>query len=157
MAEELRVLSRLNATPPNPQDMETPLLQMCRSLHSMMAANWVFSEVGRGRHFPEAHALLDRDAVVARVVTEIGCSQAEAETALAEKEELIEPLLAHFETAHQRINGKHLFFHVYQFCQTYVGRGITKDQLRNILARSVKERVGLPGDIRTIIEQRVLA
>jgi hypothetical protein len=154
VAEEVRVLAGSNADTPSPQDMETALLQMCRSLHAMMAANWAFAEAGRGTHFPEGHAFVGRETVVARVVKELGCSQTEAEAALVQKEELIEPLLLHLETAYQRINGKHLFFHIYRM---FIGAGFTHDRFRQLLARAIKERVGLHEDIKTIIEQWVLA
>lgn len=156
VAEELRVLSAPSATPDS-HAIELKMLQMCRSLHTMMAANWAFVEAGQGTHFPEGHALVDRETVERRVAGELGCSQAEAEVALADKERQIEPLLSSLETAYQRINGKHLFFQVYRLYQSSAGRGITRDQLRSLLARSVKERVGLHEDIRTIIERRILA
>ena len=154
VAEELRVLSGSDAVIPNPQDTEIRLLQMCRNLHTMMAANWVFSEAGRGRHFTEGHQLIDREAVMARVVEGLGCTPAEAETAVSEKEVAIEPLLSNLEHAHRRINGKHLLFQIHQ---RFIRSGITRDQFRNLLARAVKERVGLPEDIQTIIERRMLA
>ncbi|MDQ2732584.1 MAG: DUF4435 domain-containing protein [Armatimonadota bacterium] len=154
VSEEVRVLAGYNAITPSPQDMETNLLQMCRRLHPMMAANWAFIEAGHGRHFPEGHALVDRETVIARVTAELGCSQAEAEAALSEREALIEPLLPNLEVAYQRINGKHLLF---QLHQAFIRSGINRDQFRNLLARAVKERTGLSQDIKTIIEQRVLA
>lgn len=152
VAEELRVLSAPNATP-DPQDMEAILLQMCRSLHMMMAANWAFVEAGRGTHFPEGHMFVDRETVEARVARELVCSQVEAEAALADKERQIEPLLSSLETAHWRINGKNLLFQIHK---THIGSGITRDQFRNLLAREIR-RLGLHDDIKTIIEQRVLA
>ncbi len=154
VAEEVRVLSAPNMDAPDAQVMEAELLQMCRNLHTMMAANWVFSEAGRGRHFPEGHQLMDREAVMARVVEGLGCTTAKAEPAVSEKEVAIEPLLSSLEGAHQRINGKHLLFQIHQ---TFIRSGITRDQFRNLLARAVRERVGLHEDIKTIIEQRVLA
>lgn len=157
VSEEVRVLSSHNADAPSPQVIEAALLQMCRSLQTMIAANWAFSEAGRGKHYTEGHALADRGTVLVRVTEDLQCSAAEAEVILSRKEALIGPMLLTLEAAHQRINGKHLFFHAYQFCQTFIGRGATKDQLRKLLARSVKERVGLHDDIKTIIEQRVLA
>ena len=154
VAEELRVLSGPNTDVLDSQDTENRLLQICRSLHTMMAANWLFSEAGRGKHFPEGHRLMDREAVLARVTEDLGCTPAEAEVAVVEKEKLIEPLLSDLEGAYRRINGKHLLFQIHQ---TFIRSGITRDQFRSLLARAVKERVGLPEDIKTIIEQRVLA
>jgi len=81
-------------------------------------------------------------------------SGAEAVVAVSEKEDLIEPLLSSLETAYRRINGKHLLFQIHQ---TFIGSGINRDQFRSLLARAVKERVGLPEDIKLIIEQRALA
>lgn len=154
VAEEVRVLSVPNANAPDAQVMEAELLQMCRRLHTMMAANWVFSEAGRGRHFSEGHQPVDREATIARVVEELGCTPAEAETAVSEKEAAIEPLLSSLGSAYRRINGKHLLFQIHQ---TFIRSGVTRDQLRSLLARAVRERVGLHEEIRTIIEQRVLA
>lgn len=91
---------------------------------------------------------------MARVTEDLRCSSAEAEAVVVEKEGLIEPLLSSLETAYQRINGKHLLFQIHQ---TFIGSGINRDQFRGLLARAVRERVGLSEDIKTIIEQRVLA
>ena len=154
VSEEVRVLSAPNTNVPDTQVMETELLQMCRRLHTMMAANWTFVEAGWGTHFSEGHVFVDRKTVEARVARELGCSQMEAEAALADKERQIEPLLLGLKTAYQRINGKHLLFQIHQ---TFIRSGITRDQFRNLLARAVRERVGLHEDIKTIIEQRVLA
>ena len=151
--EELRVLSGLEFQAADPQSMEADLLRLCRELLSLMAANWVFAEAGQGKHFREGNELVGRQAVIARVEKEFGCSFAEAEAAVAGKETLIEPLLSHLETAHQRINGKHLLFHVHNL---YIKTGIKREQFRNLLARAVKERVGLHEDIKVIIEQRIL-
>jgi len=153
VSEEVRVLSAPNANAPDSQVIEAALLHMCRSLHTLMAANWVFSEVGRGKHYPEGHALVDRGTVLARVMEDLECTYAEAEAAVSAKEQAIEPLLSDLETAHRRVNGKHLLFQIHK---TYIGSGITRDQSRNLLAREVK-RLGLHDDIKTIIERRVLA
>ena len=153
VAEEVRVLSGADANAPNPQVMEAELLGLCRNLHTMMAANWVFFDVGRGRYFTEGHNLVDRQTVVACVVRELGCSLTDAEAAVSEKEGLIEPLLLILETAYWRINGKHLLFQIHK---RFVRSGATRDQFRSLLARAVK-RAGLHEDIKAIIEQRVLA
>lgn len=154
VAEEVRVLSGANADAPNPQVMEAELLELCRSLHTMMAANWAFSEAGRKKYFQSGHTLpLDRQAVVAQVARELGCSEVDAEAVVSEKEGLIEPLLLILETAYWRINGKHLLFQIHK---RFVRSGATRDQFRSLLARAVK-RAGLHEDIKAIIEQRVLA
>ncbi len=153
VAEEVRVLSGADADAPNPQVMEAELLRLCRDLHTMMAANWVFFDKGRGRYFTEGHDLVDRQTVVARVVRELGCSPADAEAAVSKKEALIEPLLSSLEAAHRRINGKPLLFQAHR---RLIQSGIDRDKFGNLLARAVK-RAGLHEDIKTIIEQRGLA
>ena len=154
VAEELRVLTRSYPNPPDLQNIEADLLQLCRNLHTMMAANWLFSEAGQGKHFGAGNDLLDRDTVITRVAQEFGCSPAEATLAVAEKERRIEPLLSGVETAYQRINGKHILFHLHR---VYIKSGITREQLHGLLARAVKERVGLSADIVEIVEKRILA
>ncbi len=154
VAEEVRVLSGADADAPNPQVMEAELLGLCRDLHTMMAANWVFSEAVRKKYFQSGHTLpINSQAVIAQVARELGRSEVDAEAAVSKKEGLIEPLLLILETAYWRINGKHLLFHIHK---EFVRSGATRDQFQNLLARAVK-RAGLHEDIKAIIEQRVLA
>ena len=153
VTEEVRVLSGTNIDTPDLQTMEIALLGICRRLQTMMAANWVCSETGRGRYYAEGHEIVERPAAVRRVAEDLACSSAEAEAILSDKEQLIEPLLSSLETAHRRINGKHLLFQVYK---TFVQTGICRDKFRNLLARAVK-RSGLHEDVRAIVELRILA
>lgn len=154
VSEEVRVLSGPNTISLSAQEMESRLLEMCRQLKTLMAANWVMAEAQRGKHFAEGHEIIAREAVIKRIAKELECSQEDAELALAAKEELIEPMLFSLETAYRHINGKHLLFLVHK---TFVKTGVQREPLRNLLARDVKEKVGLHEDIKTIVERRVLA
>jgi hypothetical protein len=151
VAEEVRMLSNEE---PTAADIETYILQVCRDLASMMAANWVFTEAGTGRFFREGHDLVERTLVVNRVATEIGCSTVQADEKITIKEGLIAPLLPTLETAYLRINGKHILFHVHK---KYIQKELTQENLRKYLARTIKDRIGIPEDIKLIVEQRVLA
>jgi hypothetical protein len=119
----------------------------------MMAANWVFADTGVGRFFREAEYIAERDMVIHRIVNELSCSRTEAEELLTDKEVLIAPLLPTLETAYLRINGKHLLFHVHK---KYIQRELKRENLSKYLARTVKEKIGIPEDIKTIVERRIL-
>lgn len=154
VSEEVRVLSGPDTIFLSAQDMKIRLLEMCRQLKTLMAANWALAEAQQGKHFAEGHEIIAREAVIERIAEELECSQEDAELALASKEESIEPMLSSLETAYRHINGKHLLFLVHK---TFVKTGVQRKPFQNLLARDVKEKVGLHEDIKTIIEQRVLA
>lgn len=154
VAEELRVLSGSDPAAPGAATLASDLLEMCRQLSLMMAANWLCHEARCGAYYPEAHDIMGRDAVVEKFRKDHACSKERAAQLLAEKEALLGPLLIALDTAHTRINGKHLLFHVYK---RYTKTGINKDQFRSLLARTIKEKIGLHADIRAIVEDRILA
>lgn len=87
----------------------------------------------------------------------MGCDVAVAEARIAAKEVLLDPKLTTLETAQTCVNGKHLLHHVYVQYISSVRRGLPKDVFANLLIRTIKARLGLHQDIRTIMEQRILA
>jgi hypothetical protein len=153
--EELRVYHGTAFAVPDARAMEASLLQLCQRLRTVVAANWVFYEVGGVEYFGEGHDLSDRTELIRQAARRLGCDEAEAERRIAEKEALLDPMLTALDTAHLRINGKHLLQQVYEVHVIKVKKGLLKDHLRNLLARSVK-RLGLHADVTTIVEGRIL-
>ncbi len=134
--------------------MEARMLEICRDLHSMMAANWLLIENGLSR-YSDGHHLLPRADFIAEISNRIGMSLAEADVALADKEATLSPSLATLETAHHVTSGKHLLHQVYDLVAA-VRRGLRKDHLFRLLRNRVKESVGIHADVREIVEQRIL-
>ena len=134
--------------------MEAKLLEFCRSLHCMMAANWLLIENGRSR-YSDGHHLLPRADFVAEISTKIGMSVDEADAALTSKEAVMSPSLVTLETAHHVTSGKHLLHQVYDLVAG-VKKGLRKDHLFRLLRNRIKESVGIHADVREIVERRVL-
>ena len=142
---------------PDTETVTQDLLQLCQNLRTLMAANWVFSEVGGPEYFTEGHQDIgDRPKLVQQTALRLSCDVAPAEQRIAEKEALLDPLLATLETAHHCVSGKHLLHQVYLHYVVAIKRGFLKDHLFHLLVRSIK-RMGLHEDIKEIMEQRILA
>lgn len=142
---------------PDQQAMETQLLDRCRSLKSIMAANWVFfdaSQNSRGsdpEYFSIGHDT-DRDIVIQQAAKRLQCTKAEAERLIQEKEHLLDPLLSQLATAHRVIDGKRLL-HLIQREQFKTSGG--DDYLRRLLTREIQIQ-GLPADVVHIIRDRII-
>lgn len=149
-AEEIRVLTGDERTG---DEMQNVLLHLCQDFCAMMSANWVFVEGRAGKHFAEAHDLIDRATVVSYTAKQLSCSESEAEEQIAAKEALISPLLTDLDSAYTRINGKHLLFRVHK---DFTKTGVNKEQFRSLLARAIRQRAVLHSDIQAIMEQRIL-
>ncbi len=146
---------------PNEQAMATQLLERCRTLKSIMAANWIFDEknksevratgiTARLEYFAVGH-FLDRQLVTAQAAKQLKCSEVEAEELMLTKEELIEQALSQLETAHRVTDGKRLL-HWIQKEQFNKG----EDYFRRRLTREAKTH-SLPADIVHIIRERIIA
>lgn len=156
ICEELRVYYGSTLAAPDVNAMKQSLLQLCQRLRTVMAANWVFVEIGGVKHFTPGHDSGDRAMLIRQAARRTGQGQTEMERRIAEKEAQIEPMLMTLNAAHTCINGKHLLHQVYIVYVASVKRGWRKDHLRNLLAREVKRRLGLHADITTIVGQRIL-
>ena len=145
---------------PDENAMAGNLLERCQSLKSIMAANWVFSDKNKAQqqatgetakleYFTTGHAL-ERHIVIQQAAIEMQCSEADAETLIAKKEQFIESRLTQLVTAHQIIDGKRLL-HWVQREQFKTG----EDYLRRRLMREAKTQ-GLPTDIIDIIREKIV-
>lgn len=160
LCEELRVYYGSAYPAPNPVDLETNMLLLSQKLSTLMAANWVLFEIEstsgiRLNHFSPAHQLDTRQAITEQAAQRANWEITKMELRIIEKENLIEPLLHTLTEAHTCINGKHLLHQIYQKYIVAIKRGLDKAHLRRLLARTVK-RQGLPTDIVTIVEHRIL-
>ena len=156
--EELHVYYRGRVTAPAEAEIENKMFEICQRLCPVMAANWACLDAG-AEYFKESFPLDNRTNLIHVTATKLACSEAEAEQRVAAKEALLLPMMASLEQAHCGIKGKHL---LYQLHALYVSQvtgvrgGLSVEYFKSLLARAVK-RVGLHEDIKTIIEQRVLA
>ncbi len=162
LSEELRVYYGNNREAPTPMSIERKLLELCQQLTILMAANWVFIDIERYlqledgiSHFEEAHEILSRPEILMQASNRSGLSEAELEPRLREKETRLINALTTLSNAHAYINGKHLLHQVYQFYIARVQRGLNKEYLKRLLARTVK-KMGLSEEIHQLIENRIL-
>lgn len=146
---ELEVVSGKRA---DSVEVEKQLLALCQRLKTICAIQWVCWE-RRTLYWPEGFDTEPREMLVEKVAKDFGCSLAEAETLVAEKENLITAKLTDLKTAHTVISGKRLF----HWGQRELGfTGLSKDHIRRMLVRGVK-LTGLPDDVRAIVVDRILA
>ncbi len=139
------------------QALAMQLLSRCRTLQSIMAANWVFFEASQNvqgldpEYFSVGHET-NRDIVIKRAAVRLQCSEIEADKGITQKEQLLESYLGQLETAHQVIDGKRLlhWIHIEQY---KTGK---EDFFRRRLMREAKIH-GLPADIVHIIQERIIA
>lgn len=132
------------------------LMNICRSLKIMMAANWVIKESGLGAHyFGRGHEICDREELILQTSRRLQWDVRHTEEKISVKEEIIESSLDLLENAHRFINGKHIFHQVFHQYVNPIKRGLRKDHLRNLLARNVKEKIGIHDDIVEIVERKI--
>lgn len=140
------------------ETVSSSLLDICRNLKTMMAANWVINEAYarddiKAPYFSKGHEIINRDDIIDRVSDRLQYEIAATEQKIREKEEIIESELDTLDKAHKFINGKHLF---HQIHEKYVKKGLTRNHLRNLLARTIKEKIGVHDDLREIVKKRIL-
>lgn len=145
---------------PDEQTMANRLLEHCRGLKSLMAANWVFYETNQAlyrsagvtarlEYFSTGHET-DRQIVIQRAAKRLQCDETEAELRIAEKELEVERYLTDLTNAHQVIDGKRILHCINQeFFKTDAGR------LFRFLTDKAKSH-GLPGDVVYIVRDRIL-
>ena len=151
---------KITDTMPDEQTMANWLLDHCRSLRSVMAANWVFYETNQTRYrsagvtakleyFSTGHET-DRQIVIQRATKRLQCDEAEAELQIAEKEQEVDRYLTDLSNAHQVIDGKRILHCINQeFFKTDTGR-----LFRLLTDRSKSHR--LPADVVYIVQDRIL-
>lgn len=140
---------------PDAADVETRLLALCQSLKTICAIQWVCWEKRDQEisYWPEGHEIEPREVLIEKAAKDFGCSLAEAEALIAEKENLIAAKLTDLKTAHTVISGKRLF----HWGQRELGfKTLDKDHVRRMLVRGVK-LTGLPDDVKAIVLDRILA
>jgi hypothetical protein len=115
----------------------------------------VLHEVGGITYFEEGFPAGNRPLVVQESAKRLNCTQADADQRITAKEALLQPHLTSLAAAHTRIKGKFLLHQAYIH---YISRkkGLPKDSFHNSLVRAAS-RLALHPDIRTIVEQRILA
>ena len=156
--EELHVYYRGKATPPMEAEIENKMFELCHRLCPVMAANWTCLDAG-AEYFKESFPLDNRTNLIHVTAAKLACSEAEAEQRVVTKEALLQPMMASLEQAHCGIKGKHLLYQLHALYVSQVptvGGGLSIEYFKSLLARTVKGS-GLHEDIKTIIEQRVLA
>jgi hypothetical protein len=157
--EELRVYHDKSFKIKDSTAMEAGLLDICKKLKTIMAANWVIYESATGaKYFPEGYDISsERMDIIRQTAQRLNYDIDQTEEKIIEKETIIQAALSNINEAYQVINGKHIYHHAYQRYVVEEKRGLRKDHFRNLLARTVKEKVGLHADILLIIKQRILS
>jgi hypothetical protein len=156
--EELRQYHGTGLAVDDEAIMAQSLLDICRWLKPVMAANWVFWEkdVAQGssrvESFGEGFPADDRPLLIRETARRLGCSEEEAERRVVEKEARIDAALGQLESAYARINGKHILERLFKTYQIHT----TKDHFRRLLARTVKTQLGVHDHIRAIVNRRIL-
>jgi len=104
--EELRQYHGPSVTIADETAMTQDLLEICRNLKPVMAANWVFWEEGIARgssrieSFGEGFPTGNRPLLVQQTAHRLACSEAEAEQRISDKEQQIDAFLGQLESAY---------------------------------------------------------
>jgi hypothetical protein len=154
--EELSLYLGQNFHIANVETMAQSLLNLCRQIKPIMAANWILWDenltraANRISYFGMGFPTDDRHLLLREMAKNLECSQAEAEPRISEKEVLLEASLVHLDTAYTCIDGKRLL------------RLLEKeykiphlDHFSRLLARTTRQ-IGLHPDIQYIVETRIL-
>jgi hypothetical protein len=156
--EELRIYHGQSFKIKSSTEMEAGLLEICDKLKTIMAANWVIYESPIDvPYFSKGHTISDRMDIIRQAARRLNEDINQVEGKISKKETLIQATLSNLDDAYQVINGKHIFHQVHQKYVNEVKRGLRTDHFRNLLTRTVKEKVGLHPDILLIIKQRILS
>jgi hypothetical protein len=145
---------------PDEQAMENRLLEICRMLKSIAAANLAYFDENRIQYqssgqtakleyFPVGHHH-DRQIVIQQAAKQLQCGEDDCDRRITEREEIIDRYLTSLGLAHQVIDGKRILHWVdhYHFKTS-----------RDYLFRLLTERAGLrglPDDIVKIVQDRIL-
>ncbi len=133
-------------------EIEKQLLALCQRLKTICAIQWVCWEK-RVLYWPDGYDIEPREMLIEKAAKDFGCSPVEAETLIAEKEDLIVARLTDLKTAHTVISGKRLF----HWGKRELGFDkLDKDHVRRMLVRGVKQ-AGLPDDVKIIVVDSIFA
>ncbi|SRR6266545_2396822 len=142
------------------QAMETRLLEICRALKHIVAANWLYSNENKAQYQSSGQTARleylsighshDRRIVIEQVAKQLKCNEEDCEKRLAEREEIIERYLTNLDSAHQVIDGKRIL-HWVNNDHFITGR----DYLFRLLTDRVRSH-SLPDDIVIIVRDRIL-
>jgi hypothetical protein len=146
---------------PDEQAMENRLLEICRRLKSVAAANLAYFDENRIQYqssgqtakleyFPIGYHH-DRQIVIQQAAKQLQCGEEECEKRIAEREEIIGRHLISLSLAHQVIDGKRIL-HWVNHDLFITGR----DYLFRLLTDRARLR-GLPDDIVKIVQDRILS
>ena len=152
--EELRVCCGTKFVPLTTTELQNGLLQLCKQLCTVMAANWVLLE-GSGKFLSEGFDTTVRSNIVQQVAVRLTIDTVEAEQRIVAKEVFLNSKLATLETAHQYVSGKFLMHKVHGQYFKFVEQGMSKDYLFRRLVQTVKQQ-GVHVDIRAIVEGKIL-
>jgi len=145
---------------PDEQAMEIRLLEICRALKHIVAANWLYfnenkaqyqssGQTAKLEYFKDGHDR-DRHFVIEQAAKQLNCDEDDCEKRIAEREEIIERYLTDLRLAHQVIDGKRIL-HWVNNDHFITGR----DYLFRLLAKEVRLQ-SLPDDIVIIVQDRIL-
>jgi Protein of unknown function (DUF4435) len=152
---------QIKADLPDEQAMEARLLEICRMLKSVTAANLAYFHENRIQYQSSGQTARleyltighhhDRHIVVKQAAKQLKCDENDCEKRIAEKEEIIERCLTNLNLAHQVIDGKRIL-HWVNNDHFITGR----DYLFRLLTDRAKLH-GLPTDVVKIVQDRILS
>jgi hypothetical protein len=145
---------------PDEPAMETRLLEICRTLKCIVAANWLYydenevqyqntGQTAKLEYFPIGYPH-DRHLVIKQATKQLKCDEDDCEKRIAEREEVIERYLTDLNSAHQVVDGKRIL-HWIDHHHFKTGR----DYLFRLLTKEVRLQ-SLPNDIIRIVQDRIL-
>jgi uncharacterized protein DUF4435 len=151
----------IEADLPDEQAMETHLLEICRTLKCIVAANWLYydenktqyqssGQTAKLEYFKIGHDR-DRHIVINQAAKQLKCDKDNCEKRIAEREEIIDQHFVNLDSAHQIIDGKRILHWIHRdlFQTEY-------DYLFRLLTKEIKSH-SLPDDIVKIVQDRILS
>jgi len=146
---------------PDKQAMETRLIEICRMLKSVTAANLAYFDENKAQYQSSGQTAKleylsvghhhDRQVVIQQAAKQLKCSEDECERRIAEREEIINRHLANLNLSHQVIDGKRIL-HWINHDLFITGR----DYLFRLLSDRAKLH-DLPDDVVKIVKDRILS
>lgn len=155
--EDLRVSLGSAFSVSDVREIERKLLELCHVLCTVAAANWVFYEVGGIDYFRAGDNRRTQAELLPEISRRLQCDEDAAQMRIEQKEALLLPYLSDLDTAHTRINGKHLLHLAHEEYLVQAKGGVQREPWCRLLAHFVKVGPGLHADIRAIMEDRILA
>ena len=150
----------IEADLPDEQTMETRLLEICRTLKCIVAANWLYydenktqyqssGQTAKLQYFKVGHDR-DRHIVIDQAAKQLKCDKDDCEKRVVEREKIVDQHLVNLDSAHQIIDGKRILHWIHRdlFKTDY-------DYLFRLLTNEVRPH-SLPNDIVTVVRDRIL-